>query len=148
MKAFLGRTLGALFAALICAASYISYEYFRPHVLYGELGGILDDHYKTYTEYRQNGDRVVIDGMCMSACTMVLGLIPRERLCATEHAMFGFHSATWGNQYSADGTAFIWKTYPLKLQEILGVHGWTGGPHPHFIFLNRDDLNGLVRACE
>ncbi len=42
------------------------------------------DHYlQTFACWRSSGEHVVIDGNCLSACTLVLGLIPRERICAT-----------------------------------------------------------------
>ena len=35
----------------------------------------------------------MIDGACLSACTLVLGIVPRERICVTQRAMLGFHAA-------------------------------------------------------
>ena len=39
------------------------------------------------------GDRVVIDGLCQSACTVILGIVPRNHLCYTDRAVLGFHMA-------------------------------------------------------
>ena len=32
----------------------------------------------------------MIDGRCLSACTLVRGVIPRERICVTRRARLGF----------------------------------------------------------
>ena len=39
------------------------------------------------------GEQVVIDGPCLSACT-ALGVIPRERICVTPRARLGFQCRT------------------------------------------------------
>ena len=44
-----------------------------------------------------NGTDVVIDGKCLSACTMVLGLVPSKQICVTPRARFGFHAASMSN---------------------------------------------------
>lgn len=41
----------------------------------------------------RRGIRVRIDGECTSACTTVLGIVPRENVCVTPQARFGFHKA-------------------------------------------------------
>ena len=35
-----------------------------------------------------------INGACVSACAYVLGIMPKERVCVTPRAAFGFHMAT------------------------------------------------------
>jgi hypothetical protein len=35
----------------------------------------------------------MIDGLCASACTLVLGAIPQNKICVTSRAMLGFHAA-------------------------------------------------------
>ena len=42
---------------------------------------------------RSSGERVVVDGNCLSACTLVLGMIAHDHICATQRARFGFHAA-------------------------------------------------------
>jgi len=44
-------------------------------------------------EQAENGEQVMIDGTCASACTMLLGVIPRNRICVTPRAVLAFHSA-------------------------------------------------------
>ena len=48
----------------------------------GQIGHYLD----AFASVRSSGERVVIDGNCLSACTLVLGVVPRERICATLRA--------------------------------------------------------------
>jgi hypothetical protein len=58
----------------------------------------------------------MIDGTCASACTMLLGVIPRNRICVTQRAVLAFHSA-WtptseGEQISSAGNFYLWSNYP------------------------------------
>src|SRR5262245_56185371 len=58
-----------------------------------DTGGYVE-HYRTrYERVRDSGERVIIDGVCNSACTMVLGIVPRHRICVTPRASLGFHQA-------------------------------------------------------
>jgi hypothetical protein len=36
---------------------------------------------------------VIIDGFCASACTIVLGTVPHDKICVTFRAKLGFHAA-------------------------------------------------------
>src|ERR1700686_777038 len=55
----------------------------------GEVGPFLD----LFERLRDSGERVVIDGPCLSACTLVLDLVPNDRICVTRRAILGFHAA-------------------------------------------------------
>src|SRR5258708_9013817 len=55
----------------------------------GEVGSFLD----LFERVRASGERVVIDGPCLSACTLVLSAVPNERICVTRRAVLGFHAA-------------------------------------------------------
>jgi hypothetical protein len=39
-------------------------------------GGVVGDFLKLFAVLRQSGERIVIDGPCYSACTLVLSTIP------------------------------------------------------------------------
>jgi hypothetical protein len=56
-----------------------------------DCGGQLGKYVQAFAKVRSTGERVVIDGDCLSACTMVLGLVPSNQICATSRARFGFH---------------------------------------------------------
>ena len=55
----------------------------------GQVGPFLD----LFDRVRESGERVVIDGPCLSACTLVLMTVPEERICVTRRAVLGFHAA-------------------------------------------------------
>ena len=50
-------------------------------------GGLVSDYLAAFARVRQSGERVVIDGPCLSACTLVLSTIPRNRICVTPRAV-------------------------------------------------------------
>ena len=55
----------------------------------GQVGPFLD----LFERVRASGERVVIDGPCLSACTLVLSVLPAGRICVTRRAILGFHAA-------------------------------------------------------
>ena len=42
-----------------------------------DAGGQIGPYLERLVTLRNSGERVIIDGPCLSACTMVLGVIPR-----------------------------------------------------------------------
>src|SRR2546421_8205796 len=56
-------------------------------------GGQIGPYLENLVALRGSGERVIIDGPCLSACTMVLGVIPHDRICVTARARLGFHAA-------------------------------------------------------
>ena len=56
-------------------------------------GGYVDQYKARYAKLRDSGERVIIDGICNSACTLVLGIVPLNRICVTPKASLGFHQA-------------------------------------------------------
>src|SRR6202035_3334864 len=63
-------------------------------------GGEVSSYVQKFEEMRAAGDRVVIDGPCLSACTLLTGIIPRVRVCVTSRAALGFHAASYYNDAS------------------------------------------------
>ena len=55
-------------------------------------GGNVREHYAKFVRVAAEYDRVEISGMCKSACTMVLGIVPLDRICITSGAYFMFHA--------------------------------------------------------
>lgn len=112
-------------------------------------GGRMGDYAARFLQVRQSGERVVIDGVCLSACTMVLGLVPRDRICATERAVLGFHAA-WqpdgngGRIPSAPATAALMDTYPASVRAWIARRG---GLTPKMIFMRGRELGGVVARC-
>jgi hypothetical protein len=56
-------------------------------------GGNVAAHIYTYTQVSAEYDRVVIDGQCKSACTVVLGVVPLSKICIAPSGYFMFHAA-------------------------------------------------------
>ena len=54
-------------------------------------GGVVGPYMTFFSQLRKSGQRVIIDGPCLSACTLVLNTIPRRRICVTQ-AVLGFHA--------------------------------------------------------
>jgi hypothetical protein len=115
-----------------------------------DRGGQIGHYLQTFAMLRSSGERVVVDGNCLSACTLVLGVIPRGRICATERARFGFHAAWMPDAAgrpvtSAMGTQALWNVYPNSVRHWINRHG---GLSRHMIYLQGRDLAGIVPSCE
>jgi hypothetical protein len=114
-----------------------------------DRGGQIGHYLQVFATLRSSGENVVIDGNCLSACTLVLGLVPRERMCATSRARFGFHAAWMPDESgrpvtSPMGTQALWNIYPHKVRSWIGRHG---GLSRKMIFLQGRELAGVVPAC-
>ena len=48
-------------------------------------GGFVEDYKTRYAKIRDSGERVIIDGVCNSACTLVLGIVPLSRINNSAH---------------------------------------------------------------
>lgn len=115
-----------------------------------DRGGQIGRYLQTFAALRSSGEKVVIDGNCLSACTLVLGIVPRERVCATQNARFGFHAAWMPDRdgrpvTSALGTQALWDIYPASVRRWIKQHG---GLSRKMIYLQGRDLNGIVASCD
>ena len=115
-----------------------------------DRGGQIGRYLEAFTTVRSSGERVVIDGNCLSACTLVLGLVPHERICATHRARFGFHAAWMPDRdgrvvTSPLGTQALWSIYPASVRRWISTHG---GLSRNMIFMQGRDLNGIVASCD
>jgi hypothetical protein len=114
-----------------------------------DRGGQIGHYLQAFAMLRSTGENVVIDGNCLSACTLVLGLMPSSKICATEKARFGFHAAWMPDRdghpvTSTMGTRALWNIYPRSVRTWINSHG---GLSRHMIFMEGNDLNGIVRSC-
>lgn len=114
-----------------------------------DRGGQIGHYLQTFAVARASGERVVIDGNCLSACTLVLGLIPRERVCATQRARLGFHAAWMPDENgrpvtSPMGTQALWNIYPNHVRSWISRNG---GLTRKMIFLQGRELNTMVASC-
>jgi len=113
----------------------------------GQIGGYLD----RFNTVRDSGEKVIIDGPCMSACTLVLGVVPSDRICVTSRARLGFHAAWRGSARvggpkvkADDGTQLLMETYPQQIRDWIGRHG---GLTPQVIYLSGRELAGMYQRC-
>jgi hypothetical protein len=112
-------------------------------------GGMVEPYLAAFARVRQSGERVVIDGPCLSACTLVLVTIPRNRICVTRRAVLGFHAAQWvdanGHTWRAPkATRIVTASYPA------GVRAWIkkrGGLTQKLIYLRGKELAVLYPRC-
>jgi hypothetical protein len=114
-----------------------------------DRGGQIGRYLQAYAMLRSSGERVVVDGNCLSACTLVLGVIPHERICATSRARFGFHAAWMPDEdgrpvTSHMGTQALWDVYPARVRHWINRHG---GLTRHMIFMQGSALHGIVQSC-
>jgi hypothetical protein len=114
-----------------------SFLFFAPPVANAETVQIIDDRGGLIIAYRMQwamlapqSVNVQIKGPCVSACTILLGYIPRERICVSSGASLGFHLATPAfvtedllracanaSNYLATGARYLW-----VFSKVLMVH--------------------------
>jgi hypothetical protein len=110
----------------------------------GEVGSFLD----LFERVRESGERVVIDGPCLSACTLVLDVVPGDRICVTRRAVLGFHAARSvdrrGRMYSEpEASKVVLQAYPEA------VRGWImrrGGLSSRMLLRGRE-LAAIYPRC-
>jgi hypothetical protein len=115
----------------------------------GDRGGTILDYAERFRQARAAGEQVIIDGNCLSACTMVVGMLPRDRVCATAKAVLGFHAAfrptSNGRKVaSTDATQFMMNTYPPQLRKWISQRG---GLTTQMLFLSGRELASFVPIC-
>ncbi len=127
-------------------ASAADYRITRDH------GGLVEDYKAKYAKIRDRGERVIIDGICNSACTLVLGIVPLNRICVTPRASLGFHQAYYDKSYtfgikitSASGTADLESYYPLAVKKWIDRHGGLTPEMKHVT--NGPDLWEMIDPC-
>ena len=69
---------------VLCAATSPAHSDVR---ILSSPGGQVGPFIELFDRVRQTGERVVIDGPCLSACTLVLMTVPNERICVTRRAV-------------------------------------------------------------
>ena len=114
-----------------------------------DRGGRIGTYVDKYQGLRSSGEQVVIDGLCASACTIILGAVPSNRICVTSRATLGFHAA-WdvgarGRVVTnREATRMLYAMYPMRVQRWIARHG---GLTRHMIFLRGAQLQSMYRPC-
>ena len=117
-----------------------------------DFGGDVEEYKAKYARLRQSGERVVIDGICNSACGLVLGIVPLNRICATPRASLGFHQAYFDKRWTAGirvtsyaGTAELLEIYPQGVKDWIDQHGGLSAEMKHLN--NGSDLWAILDPC-
>lgn len=115
----------------------------------GSPGGQVGPFIDLFDEVRASGERVVIDGPCMSACTLVLSVVPHERICVTRRAILGFHAARSvdrrGRIYAEpEASQLVLEAYPGPVRNWIIRHG---GLTSHLLLLRGRELSAMYRRC-
>jgi hypothetical protein len=114
-----------------------------------DRGGRIGTYVDKYQGLRTSGEAVIIDGLCASACTIVLGAVPHDKICVTSHANLGFHAA-W--DFGANGhavtnpeaTQMLYSMYPSQVRRWIAERG---GLTPRMLFLRGKALQAMYKPC-
>src|SRR5277367_2633711 len=111
----------------------------------GQVGPFLD----LFENVGPSGERVVIDGPCLSACTLVLSMVPHERICVTRRAVLGFHAARSkdrrGRMYAEpEASEMVLEAYPPAVQDWIRRRG---GLSSRLLLLRGRDLAAIYPHC-
>jgi hypothetical protein len=140
------RVLSFVFLLLLTNSAFADLRITR------DYGGYLEEYKDKYARLRDKNERIIIDGICNSACTIVLGIVPLERICVTPKASLGFHLAYFDRRWTAglkvtsvSGSAELMAFYPPPLQDWIARHGGLAAQMKHL--RNGLDLWRVVDPC-
>src|SRR5436309_7044970 len=145
----IGAVVGATLVGTILAAASAPSASAAVRIV-SDAGGQIGPYLESLAQLRSSGQNVIIDGPCLSACTLVLGVIPRERICVTSRARLGFHAA-WhpgdnGRQVtSRAATQLLMDIYPENVRTWIKERG---GLTPRMMFLSGRELAAMYQTCE
>ncbi len=111
----------------------------------GEVGAFLE----LFAALRAADERIVIDGPCLSACTLVLSMVPARRICVTRRAVLGFHAARSidrrGRVFAEpEATALVVEAYPAPVRDWIRRRG---GLSSHLLLLRGRELAAIYPRC-
>ena len=114
-----------------------------------DRGGRIGTYVDKYKGLKGSGETVMIDGLCASACTIVLGSVPHDKICVTSRANLGFHAAwdfgSGGRPVTnPEATRMLYEMYPSSIRSWIAKRG---GLKPRMIFLRGRELQSLYRPC-
>jgi hypothetical protein len=137
---------GLLAAVLLLAGVGASQAVVR---IADDRGGRIGTYVDKYQGLRTSGETVIIDGLCASACTIVLGAVSHDKICVTSHANLGFHAA-WdfganGRAVTnAEATQMLLSMYPAPIRRWIAQRG---GLSPRMLFLRGKQLQAMYKPC-
>ena len=112
-------------------------------------GGQVGPFIELFDKVRESGERVVIDGPCLSACTLVLMTVPSDRICVTRRAVLGFHAARSmdrrGRMYAEpDASRAVHEAYPEPIRNWISRRG---GLTSRMLLLRGRELTAIYPSC-
>jgi hypothetical protein len=136
-------------ACILAAALLVSAPAAAETRIIQSPGGQVRPFLELFDKVAETGERVVIDGPCFSACTLVLSIVPGERICVTKRAVLGFHAAR-----SVDRRGRVYaepEASEAVLQAYTGpVRDWIsrrGGLTSRLLLLKGRDLAAMYPRC-
>jgi ATP-dependent protease ClpP protease subunit len=138
--------IGPLAAVLLLASAGTSHAVVR---IANDRGGPIGRYVDRYERLRSSGETVIIDGLCASACTIVLATVSHNRICVTPNANLAFHAAwDFGTRGRAvtnpEATRMLYSMYPSQVRHWITSRG---GLTPRMIFLRGKQLEAMYRPC-
>jgi hypothetical protein len=140
---------GALASAALSTVVFAPAAYAEVHIV-NDPGGEVSEYAQKFHELSEAGEHLVIDGPCLSACTLFTAFIPRDHVCVTRRAVLGFHAASYFDDArrslvpTRKGTALIMKLYPPEIRSWIERHG---GLTPHILAMRGKELTALYDTC-
>lgn len=114
-------------------------------------GGWVPPYMKKFKAVAKRGERVVIDGPCISACTLVLHYVPTNRICVTSRAVLGVHRFSFdydGRYPDQVQTRKVIRGYPQALQAWIAQRGgYDAMPSNRFWSVQGSDLTRMLKPC-
>jgi hypothetical protein len=117
-----------------------------------DFGGLVEQYKERYAKLRDKGERVIIDGICNSACTLLFGIVPLNRVCVTPRASLGFHEAYYDKSWtfglkitSLEGTNDLVSYYPETVKDWIARQG--GLTQQMKKVKNGPDLWAMIDPC-
>ncbi|MGD9845311.1 MAG: hypothetical protein AB7O60_19595 [Variibacter sp.] len=107
--------------------------------VYDDHGGRVAEYNARWASLARRNVSVRIVGPCQSACTVLLGHIPRSRICVTPAARFGFHLA-----HLPQATSTLWNAYPGDIKSWINAHG---GLKADFVWMRAPDVFRYFHRC-
>lgn len=101
-----------------------------------DRGGFVFLYLMKWQKLALQHPNVRITGVCLSACTVLLGYVPRKNICVTEKGVLGFHLATMDF-----ATKQLLEIYPDDIKAWIDKNGgltykvmWMQAPETYHFF--------------
>lgn len=122
--------------------------------VYSDGGGSIDEYQNKYGKIGYEGKYLRINGICASACTYFMKLVPPDHVCATNRSKFLFHGIYSGlsgfdKEFTQLMHPIVYPEFVLKLLKDRGFDGSEDVDKEKYpiglIELTREELK--INAC-